>query len=277
MSLFDTLLGSSSSGDTNNQSKSNQTQVEQKNTTQNTSAVTNTNQQQASTGTNTTNSSTAQKNQSTATGQQNSLNQGVVDTVSGLITQLAGGKGQVSDIVSSLLQKANTPAISDADIKAQGDAAKLAFSQGEAVDIGQAQNRIGSKMNTYSELLDQKGQQDLATTLAGIMAQAKSTNAQISTQQLIAALEGTGQQSGQVAQLVSALKGANVSNTQSITGSTTQDTQAQTIQQLLDIITGNNTAVQSSVTDENTAAQASGSSTSNTQGSQGSGLLGLLF
>ena len=269
MSLFDTLLGSTSSGKTNNQQASTQDQVEEKNTTQNTTAVTNQNQSQSSAG----KTNTQQANTSQATGQTNSLNQDVVNTVSGLIKNLAGGNGDINTIVSSLIQKAGTPAISEADIKAQGDAAKLAFGQGEAVEIGRAQNAVGSKMNTYSELLAQKGEQDLATVLSGIVANARSTNAQISTSQLVAALEGTGQESGQIAQLVSALKGANTSTSQNITGSTSQDT----TQQLLDILNGTNTATQNSQTAENTAATASGSSTSNTQGKQGSGLLGMLF
>ena len=277
MSIFDTLLGSTSSGNTNNQQTSTQQQVEQKNTNQNTQAVTQQNQQQTSSGDTTAKTNTAQKNTSQATGVTSSLNSDVVNTVSGLISQLAGGKGQVNDIVSALISKAATPAISEQDIAAQQEAAKLQFDQGEAVDIGRAKNTIGSNMNTYSKLLDQKGGQDLATTLAGIFAQAKLSNAQISTQQLMDALQGSATNSGQIAQLVEALKGANTTTSQSIAGTTSQDTTAQTVQQVLDILNGTNTATQSSQTDEQTGAQASGTSSSNTQGKQGSGLLGLLF
>lgn len=273
MSLFDTLLGSTSRGSTNNQQSSSQNQIEEKNVAQQTNATTAQNQQQASSGSTTANTNTSQKNQSSGT--TNSLNQDVVNTVSGLIKNLAGGNGQIDDIVTQLITKANTPAISDADILAEQNKAKLDFSQGEAVDIGSMKNRIGSNLNTYSALLDQKGQQDLSTTLAGIVAQAKSTNAQISTQQLMDALQGASAGSDQVANLVSALKGANTQST--ISGTTTQDTTAQTIQNMLDILNGVTTAQQNSNTQENTAASADGTSSSNTQGKQGSGLLGLLF
>lgn len=277
MSLFDTLIGSTSSGNTANTTNTNQNQVEEKNTNQQTSAVTNQNQQQSSSGNTASQTSTKQQNTSQAVGQTSSLNQGVVDIVSGLISNLAGGKGQVNDIVTQLITKASTPAISDADVKAQQDAARLEFGSGEAVQIGQAQNAIGSKNNTYSQLLAQKGDQDLAATLAGIFANAKLQNETLSTQQLMDALQGASIGSQQVAQLVEAIKGANTTTSQAITGATTQDTNAQTVQALLEILQGTNTATQNSNTQEQTAAQASGKSTSNTSGSQGSGLLGWLF
>lgn len=343
MSLFDTLIGSTANASSNNTSANNQSQAEQKNT--NTNANTNTSgSQQTSSNQNTTqntnSSQNTQQNTSQNTNQNTSentnqntsggnasaskgsnvtstLDAGTIAALGQLLPTLIssvaspnGGAALTQQIASQFLQKSQTPAISASDIAGQESAAVTSFNQNEKVDINKLQNSIGSKNNTYSALVEQKGQQDLASTLAGIVANASATNAQIGDSQLndaiqaIVAGSGIGQNNVQnLLGLVSALKGATTteSTDQSVTGSTSQNvsggstqsvvgqntgsstgisdtsTTAQTIAQILEAINNSQSVNQSSVSAEDTAAVASGTSSSNTAGKQGSGLLGMLF
>lgn len=290
MSLFDTLLGNSSHADTNTNATQSTSQVEDKNT--NTASTQNQQQTQATTGSTTTNSTTNQANQSQATGvnSTSTLDAGTVSTLQQLLTSLisnpasGGAQGAVNSIAGQLQTKAGTPAVSSADIAGKQSAAVTSFNQNENVDINRLQDAIGSKNNTYSALVAGKGQQDLSATLAGIVADADTTNAQISNQQLTAAVQALTSGAGigatdiqNILGIVSALKGANTTEdtSQGITGSTAQTTGSTTIQDLLEAINGLTT--QNTTQDEQTAATGTTNSTTGTSGSQGSGLLGLIF
>lgn len=296
MSLFDTLIGSTGNASSNNNSTSDQTQAEQKNTSGQVDTSTSGSQVTNSNNVSNTNSNTNQSNASSAKGTNttSTLDANTIAALSALIPGLAksvadpngGSAALTQQIAQQFLTKSQTPAISDQDIAGQQSAAVTSFNNNEAVDISKLQNSIGSKNNTYSALVAQKGQTDLASQLAGIVANAKSTNAQIGDTQLndainaIVAGAGIGNTNvGNLVSLISSLKGAQTTETtdQNIAGTTSQNTQAQTVAQILEILNNNQNVNQNSNTSEDTAAVASGASSSNTAGKQGSGLLGMLF
>lgn len=288
MSLFDTLLGNASHADTHTNQSQQQSQLEDKTTNtvsnQQTNNVQTSNQQSA------TNSNTTQQNQSSASGRNvtSTLDANTMGTLQQLIRNLSttpaggGSQGAINNVVQTILQNAQKPAVSDADIAGKQSAAVTSFNQGEAVDIGRLQNAIGSKNNTYSTLVAQKGQQDLASTLAGIVADAHLQNTTVQNQQLQTAIQalvqsaGVGSQNVQdIAGLVAQLKGATTTEdtSQSISGQTNQQNVANTVAQLLDILNGNTT--QNVNQEEQTGTQTNINQSSSTGGSQGSGFLGL--
>lgn len=273
MSLIDDVFGLiGNTGDTSssNQSGSKQSQEEQTlaNTSSQTVGNTGTQGKQGST--------TAQTSQQTGEQTQTSLDPAVQALVTSLLSGAAGGvnagnSGPNSNesIVSKLIASANTPAVSAADIAGEQSAAKTSFAQGEAVNIGQLKQQIGSVTNTYAAQLDQKGQQDLAATLAGIVANAGATNKAAQLQALSAALGGNNSNSSTFLALVDALKGANVTS-QSASGSSglTQED----INTLQNIFSNSTTNTGSNETKSGIAV---GSSNSNTQGSENTGLFSL--
>ena len=264
MSLFDDLIGSTSNANSSNKTTQNQVQQE--------SQVTNTAQ------TGTTNTSGNQVTRGNQTSTTSSLDPTTIALIGSLLQPLAaqaanpnaGPAGQANQIAQVLQTKAATPAVSASDIAGQESAAKTSFANNEAVDIGRLQQSIGSKNNTYAALVDQKGQTDLASTLAEIVANANLQNAQISTQQLTDAVQAltSGAQIGaagvsNIAALLQVLKGATTTSGVAETSNT--DTSQNVV------------TAQNQTSDQETQAAASGGSTSSTAGTQGSGLLGLLF
>lgn len=61
-----------------------------------------------------------------------------------------------------------TPLNIDNIVKSAQDSAKLAYNEGEGAQISQFADQTGSKLNSTVQLLQQKGQRDLATTLAAV-------------------------------------------------------------------------------------------------------------
>jgi hypothetical protein len=276
MSLFDSLIGSTSTGRTSGTSTQDEQQAQSKQTTgsQVSTGSTQTAGQQSST--------SGQKQNQTTGGFSSSLDPATIALVTSLIPGImqgsTSGSGDINAIAAQLRAKAATPAISDADIAGQQSAAVTSFNQGEAVDNARLTNAIGSKNNTYSALVHQKGQEDLSSTLGGIVANAKATNAQISTQQLTDAVSALVQggslnanAAGAIANIIQSIKGGNTVTGASTTGDTTASE---------NLVSGQTVNTDSQVGTsqiEDTIANLTSNNTNYTKGTQGSGLLGLIF
>lgn len=284
--LFDTLFGS------NSQALSQNTAGSQQNTTQNTSTTgtTATTGQQATNTSNTGQSSTGTS--AAGTSVTSTLSPQVQAMLTALLPQLTGnvaggttGTAANPSIINSLSQtladNSETPAISSSALAGQESAAVTSFNQGEAVNIGQEQQQIGSTGNTYSQLVAQKGQQDLASTLSGIVGNAAATNAQISQQDLQDAISGVSSSSAAsgatVSQLMALIQGLSGATTVTNTGQTTAsntDTSSDTTDLVNTIqnILSNTNQDQTGETDV-----ASTSNTSGTQQGNNNGIVGSLL
>lgn len=298
MGLFDSLFGSHSSG--NSSSTTNQTQVEsgtqqQSGQTQQVQQTAQT-QQQSSTGQ--TSSATEQNQSSAGQGVVSTLDQPTQDLLKGLLPQLTdnatAGSGDKSNsdalklIASHLYDKATGG--NAADVKAVTDAqsaqAKLDFQTGEGQQIGLTQQAIGSKDNTYSQLIEEKGNRDLATTLNTIAATGALNASQLDTGDFSAAITALRQASDTGAtdanaainpllQVIQTLKGAtSVSNTAETTAGASSTNTSTAEQQLASVLANINNQTQTDQSTSSTGtAQISGSSTGNQSGVASPGIV----
>lgn len=159
-----------------------------------------------------TNSTTTQSNQTNqtqnqtgsqqSTQTQTTLDPNTIAILQQLVPQLAqnigGGANDAGSIraIAQQLTAASTNTGTDAAISAQQAEATRAYNQGEGQQIAGIQQQIGSKGNSFSQLLQQSGSSDLQTQLLNIVAQSKLAE----NQQSIGALEGAGQAYGQAGQ-----------------------------------------------------------------------------
>lgn len=230
MGLFDQIFGSS----TKQSSSTTGTQDTTQSGTQNTSGTSS--QNQASTGSNVT-SSLDPATQALLT----SLLPSLVTKASAGTTGTPANEDTLQGIGQTLIAKAsgtNDTNVANA-VKAATDQAKLSFETGEGQDIATTQQAIGSKGNTFSQLIQQKGQNDLTTTIANIAAQGQLQASQLDTQDLNSAISAISSASSSGAtdvssalapliSIISALKGAtttaNSNDISNIIGSTNSDT-----------------------------------------------------
>lgn len=283
MGLFDSLFGSSSK-QSSNSSTSGTTTQNQSNTGEN---LTTSNQTSANTGS--TNTTGTQATQTQQTGTQNQVTSTLdADTINQLKTLLGGAVtnagGAVnatgnSDALKTIASTAfangtgGNDSTVDASIAADQAQAKIDFSNGEGTQIAGLEQGIGSKNNTYSQLLEQKGTTDLATSLQKISADAKLQELGLNNNDLQTAIGALTASSGAAATdantalapllaIVSALKGATSTTTGATTvaGSTSETATQQTIQDLINAITGTSdqnisgTATAVGTTNSNTTA-----------------------
>jgi hypothetical protein len=303
MGLFDQLFGSSSSQKTNQtttgstnttgqQAQTNQATSEQ-NTKQQQSQTSNTNTSSTSTQGQTTQSQTQQQQQqqqqqqSTGTVISSSLDQNTLDVLKNILPSLSsnanaaigGGANSNVDALNKIATDfyAKAHGGNDTAVQAAVDAAtskaKLDFQTGEGAQINQIAQAIGSKGNTYSQLLAQKGQQDLATQIANIAATGQLQASQMNSQDLASSAGTVVQASGVAGQdvntainplvaIISLIKGAQqTQETQgSVVGSSTGTSSGSTSG------ASNTTGTTNTASTEQTIADLIGQITGATQG-----------
>lgn len=170
--------------------------------------------------------------------------------------------------------------------------ARQSFDIGTQSQINQTKQQIGSTGNSFSALLDQRGQVDLATNLANIdsttRAQARSqdTNDALAAIQALSTAQGaqTSSTSTPIAQLLSVVQALTGVNTESNVAGSTTSTQ-DTLSKLLGSTTSDTTSIVDTLSKLLSTSDTSGKSTStenvNTtananQKSQSGGILGLI-
>lgn len=288
MGLFDDLFGSKKKTDTTSVSSGNSTQNQTNTATQTGTS------QQTSTNTGTTTATGTQTGTTSQQGSQVQTTQNLdADTINLLKTLLPNlstnaanaDPTQNSDALKQVAAVAfgngtggNDSAV-NAAISADQAKAKLDFQTGEGQQIAGVQQGIGSKNNTYSQLIEQKGQSDLATQLDQITANAKLNELGLNNSSLNTAIAALTQSSqagstdantaiNPILAIVQALKGASTTTagqTQQ-TGQTQETSTQQTIQDLINAITGS----QSQTETGTASAIGTTNQTSNTKGSESS-------
>lgn len=278
MSFLGSLFGSSSkatSNQTTNTSQvQNQTTNQVQNSTQNQTQNTNTTQAQNTQGT----------SGQTGSSVTSSLDAGTISLLQGLIPQLSGklNPGGSSVDLSAIRTdaeglRANSQFDVQGMIKAQQDAARQEFAQGQGAQIAGLQRQIGSKGNSFSTLIEQQGQATLETNLAKIAADV-TANARAQSDQELAAAAGASanagnlelaQTAGPIQNLIAVITAlaqgqqitqssqAGTSST-SATGTGTSTTDTASIAQMISDLTSSGQAAASSVT---TGGQKNSSST----------------
>lgn len=278
MGIFDFLIDSSNKKTTDTRAVG--AQQTNQNVTGTTTGTTTQNTNQSNTSSNTSKTDQSTQQQSTTNTKNvisnldpatQALLQALAPTLAANATTSAnGGAGTnataLQGIASALYDKAtgaDVTNITDA-INAGTAGAKLAYQTGEGQQIAGVQQQIGSKNNTFSQLIANKGSNDLNTQIAEIIAQAQLAGNQQISADLTGAASVLGTASGVAATdaasqlnpllaLVSALKGATTTSagTEAQTGSssTAQNTSSQNIEQILSQILGtsNQTADTTSV------------------------------
>jgi hypothetical protein len=200
MGFFSALTGSDSGSTTEQTTKSNQTQT-QKGTTK-------------------------QSGQSTTTALDSSSLALLQSVVANLGTKLGTDNPDailVRSLIPQLLQSASPEAI-DAGIAASSQAAIQAYKKGEGANIANVQQQVGSKGNSFSALLEQQGNVDLASTLASIAENARAQGRQQFGQNVATAIGAGGtaaqinaQQTNDFLGGIKALEGAQVTQNTSET------------------------------------------------------------
>lgn len=145
-------------------------------------------------------------------------------TIRGIVSQLSGN--QNADLVNNQISSASAEA-------------RRQFGIGEGAQIAGLEQQIGSKGNSFSQLLEQKGNIDLETSIAALSDQARLDASKQQSANLGAAIAGTSAaQSADQAPLNKFLSAIQV-----LTGAQTTQTSDQTqIADLLANITGSQTA-----------------------------------
>jgi hypothetical protein len=166
MSFWSGLTGGDSGSTTEQSTKSNQTQTSKGTSKQTGSSVTST------------------------------LDEGTLGLLQGVIRNLGGNLGDknpdaeiIRDMLPQLLASADPKAI-DAGIQASMDSAIRNYKIGEGANIAQVQQAIGSRGNSFSALLEQQGQVDLATTLAQVAESSRAQGRQQYGQNVATAISG---------------------------------------------------------------------------------------
>lgn len=281
MGLFDDLFGSKQTttekGTTATTSSANQTQTGTATQTNNTT------QNQTSSGSTTSN--TAQ-NQNT-TGNVSTLDDASKAALQSLLGPLlqnassgatnTGNSDALKAIADQFLNKSGTEAgLVQSATDAAVNKAKLDFQTGEGQQVNQVAQQIGSKGNTFSQQLSDKAQNDLLTQIAAITSSGALQASQLQNQDLqsaIQALVSGSQVAGQDAsttlapllQVISLLKGADTTTTQSTTGtgSTTATSNEQSVTDQIAQIIG-------STTENTTQSGVQNVAANTTQGKKGS-------
>lgn len=152
---------------------------------------------------------------------------------------LAGLGGSNAGVLSALQSRAaNGNLNTDAIVQAALASAKQNYGETSGKATALLQQLAGSKDNTISQLLAQKGQRDLATQLASTEANIRLQADQQNTAAATAALFGSTSQAQAAAMLGSILKGA----TQTTTG-TSQTTQTTALNELVNSLREGTTTV----------------------------------
>lgn len=292
MGLFDDLFGSKNTTTANNATTGNSTTTGQQSQTNQTQTAQQTNQQQ----TQNTSSQTASNTQQASTGVNtvSSLDTQTIATLQSLLQPLAAqaggsiGNTSNSDAIKKISSDfyAKATGGNNATVKAATDAsaakARLDFETGEGAQVNQIAQAIGSKGNTYSQLIKDKGLNDLNTQIAQITASGALQADQLNSSDLKAASDAIVQASqvagndasstiNPVLQIAQLLKGAtSTSTSQENTGSSTQSqTAEQQLATVLSSIFGTQTG-QSDTTQAGTLSTVSNTTgTEQTKGSKG--------
>lgn len=158
-----------------------------------------------------------------------------------LTSLLTGLAGQNAPVLAALTQRATGGQQNlESIIRSSQDAAKLNFGETTGRSNELLAQLVGSKNNTISQLIQQKGQRDLATQLAGIEASTRMAADKQNIDAMTAALSGSGLQSQAAAYLGSILKGAQ----QTQTGTTQQTASSQATDALSSLKEGTTTVSQ---------------------------------
>lgn len=129
---------------------------------------------------------------------QTSLDQGTIDLLTGVIGNLGGNLGAGSADANSIrallpeLISSVSPEMINGAIDAAQKSAEQSFRLGEGTNIKGLQQQIGSKGNTFSALIEQQGNVDLATNLGKIAADTTLQGAQLRGQNIAQAIGGYG-------------------------------------------------------------------------------------
>jgi len=111
----------------------------------------------------------------------------------GLVSDVGGATadaGAIRGIVSKLAGGSNQDLV-NAQISSSQAEAKRQFGIGEGAQIAGLEQQIGSKGNSFSQLLEQKGNTDLVTSLTAISDQARLDASKQSSADLGAAIAGS--------------------------------------------------------------------------------------
>lgn len=245
MGLFDDIFGSSSKSSSNSNTKGSSTTRNNQTTT------------------------TTEKGGSTSTtqGETTTLDPATIALLQSLTSKFAGqldntgtDAASLRNVAQQLTTNANDTKALDASILTGQNEAERQFQLNEGKQISGLQDQIGSKGNTFSQLLEQSGSSDLQTQLQNILATTKVQEQANKTSGLSAAA-GVYSQASQVGideanapeqrllSIISALKGA-----QTDTNSTTDTTNFENI---LSQLNGTST------TDSNSTTNQTGQQSSN--------------
>lgn len=222
----------------------------------------------------------------TTRGVTSTLDAGTLGVLQQLVQSLGGNVGQSADadairMLTKRQTELNDPGDVEAQIASTQAEAKRQFKQGTASSIAQVQQQIGSRGNSFSALLEEQGQVDLATSLAKVASDIRANAKNQEASNLANAIQGisTAAQVGQMPletllSAISVLKGATVETGQTQVSDQSQSSnqvqtssQSQNSQQtqLADIISQLTSAMQGTT---NLAGVTSNVELSNTQANQ---------
>lgn len=182
MGLFDDLFGGKNTTTTKQNTATNSATTGQQSQTNETTTGQQTNQSQTQNTSGTTSSGTTQAQTSVGSNVTSSLDQGTIDILKGLLNPSAGNASSaigntenadaLKDVAAKLYQKATGGNSADvaASVAASSEKARLDYETGGARDAVLTAQGIGSTKNTYSQLIKQKGLNDLNTQIAAISA-----------------------------------------------------------------------------------------------------------
>ena len=295
MGLFDDLFGSkqTTTSNTKNTLDSNTTGQQSQSNQTNTNQSTNQTQKQ-----NTSSATDATTNQSQAGANvTSSLDAGTIGILTDLLKKNASIAGNSvggtanSDFIKNIAQTFLTKGTTGdaAAVKAATDASvaksKLDFETGEGQQVAGIQQQVGSKNNSFSELIQQKGQNDLTTQIANIVAQGELQASSLSSADLGAAVDAMVKASSvagndasatlnPVLQIAALLKGAQTQSSDTSTGtsSTSSKTTEQQIADIISQITGSSTGT--SDTNQSGTLSQVGNTTGNEQTKGSKGIIG---
>lgn len=303
MGVFDWILGNENTKQSQNASSSVNTTKNasefQENTQTNTGT---TNAAGTSTGSGTTTQQQQQQQQQTAQTTQTGFDQNVLNAVNMLVANKAtGGINPISDstrdivgantaLASSMAERASgADTFYKTMIEAQKAEEMRRFEKGTMGQINQAKDATGSANNSFSMLLENEGRADLATRLAALGMQGEASGRAAGTQELTAAIAALSEAANQgksvdsaslageqsLAQLLTALKGGQISSTQEVdtTSAATANTQTEQEQQTAQLTEVLNTLLQQGTKQSSEITQSDSTTSGQTTGSK-SGSLG---
>lgn len=240
MSIFSTLFGGTSSASSSTKTDQSTTGTQQ----------TTSNQQQTG------------STQQAGTQVTSSLDAGTLSQLQSIVQKLGTNLGSsnsgdadfIRTIAAKLYSNANDSSSFDAAAQASTSAAERQFQTQTAPGVNQFAQEVGSKGNTFSDIISQNANVDLQTQIASIMANSKLAFQQAQNQGLTAAAGATAQAgSTEVAEdnapltqflsAISALENAQTTSSSTSTGSSLSDVVGNTTSNATQNTTGSSNTV----------------------------------